>query len=102
MIDSIKTEAIKDLLTTEFPYHQVHSKLIDGQQYYQIKWSKSTVAILCVTPDYFSDLASADDVCEHVKAKEAITPLKYPNDAVNVVLLGKNRVRMNQRHLSAA
>ena len=99
MIDPIKTEAITDLLITEFPDHKVNSKLISGQQYYQIKKARSTVAILCVDPDYFAGLSSADEVRSNLKANAAMTPLKHENSAVNVVLLAKHRVRMNQRYL---
>jgi len=95
MIDSIKTEAIKDLLVTEFPDHQVNSKLVSGQQYYQIKKARSTVAILCVDPDYFAGLSSADDVRQNLKANAVITPLKQENAAVNIVLLAKHHVTMN-------
>lgn len=99
MIDAIKTEAIKDLLITEFPCHKINSTLISGQHYYQIKKARSTVAILCVDPDYFADLASAEEVQKRVRADEAIEPLKYSTATVNVVLLAKHRVRMNRRHL---
>jgi hypothetical protein len=95
MIDSTKTEAIKDLLTTEFPGHKVNSKLISGQQYYQIKKARSTVAILCVDPDYFADLATADEIRKNIKANAVITPLKQAKDTVNIVLLAKHHVRTN-------
>jgi hypothetical protein len=96
MIDYIKTEAIRDLLVAEFPGHNVTSKLISGQQYYQIKKARTTVAILCVDPDYFSDLLSVEEVRNAVKADEVITPLKKAKETINIVLLAKHDVRMNQ------
>ena len=95
MIDSIKTEAIKDFLISEFPGHKVISKLVNGQQFYQIKKNRSTVAILCVDPDYFAGLSSADEVRQGVEANEVITPLKQTNTAANIVLLAQHRVTMN-------
>jgi hypothetical protein len=95
MIEYIKTEAITDLLIDEFPGHKVNSKVINGQQYYQIKRARSTVAILCVDPDFFADLSSVAEVRQQVKAKKIIKPLKQTKATVNIVLLAKHRVRMN-------
>jgi hypothetical protein len=96
MIDPIKTEVIKDLLISEFPGHLVKSTLIGGQQYYQIRKARSTVAILRVDPGYFAEMASADEVRQNINTNELIAPLKQDKDTVNIVLLTKHSVRMNQ------